>query len=198
MHCHQGCGNDDDDGCGYNDHLLDDVLHYIIIYDNEDNHDDTVPCDDRFNCPKLQSREGGGGLQNVTTQVHLFTISIYLFIISKYMWQNFAKWVHLFTNLFIISKIAIAKCCHAGLFISKYIYHFQITFAKMLLHRLIHFQIYLSFLNMQLLQKNGEKSPQLEASTYLHCRVNRLGGKTVHFILNVTFHLLFHTTYNNN
>ena len=82
-----------------------------------------LPRDDGFNCSKLQSREGGGGLQNVTTQVQLFTnllifvkcnltgsviynrfnflkninIQVHLFTSLLICLQNINTWVHLFT-----------------------------------------------------------------------------------------------------
>ena len=44
VHCHQGCS---DGGCGM-------MIIFHMMYCTYDNHDDTVPCDDRFNCPKFR------------------------------------------------------------------------------------------------------------------------------------------------
>ena len=51
------------------------IIIYMILVEIDKN---ILPRGDGFNCPKLQSREGGGGLQNVTTQVQLSTIVLIL------------------------------------------------------------------------------------------------------------------------
>ena len=99
------------------------IIIYMILVEIDKN---ILPRDDGFNCSKLQSREGGGGLQNVTTQVQLFknllsfvkcnltgsviyncfyflkniNIQFHLFTSLLICSQNINTWVHLFTIFF--------------------------------------------------------------------------------------------------
>ena len=66
----------------------------------------TMTISDVFNCPKLQSREGGGGLQNVTTQVHLFPhLFVYCNIQFVLQMSPVTKQVHLFSNFILYYKM---------------------------------------------------------------------------------------------
>ena len=90
--------------------------------------DKILPRDDGFNCSKLQSREGGGGLQNVTTQVQLFK-NLLIFVKCNltgsviYNRFDFVKNIniqgHLFTSLLICSQN-----------INTWVHLFTIFFAK--------------------------------------------------------------------
>ena len=94
------------------------------------------PRGDGFNCSKLQSREGGGGLQNVTTQVQLFT-NLLIFVKCNltgsviynrlHFLKNINIQVHLFTSLLICSQN-----------ISTWVHLFPIFFGEILTHRDIY------------------------------------------------------------